>query len=82
MSEEVAVKEEESKLAFELSARELEILKMLPSQRTAKMMGVAMNISHRTVQFHMDNLYWKLGVSGQGARDRAIRKGRSMGLID
>ena len=82
MSEEVEEKTEEKKLAFELSPRELEILKMLPSQRTAKMMGVSMNISHRTVQFHMDNLYWKLGVSGQGARDRAVRKGRTMGFID
>ena len=70
-----------SQLQYPLSERELEVLEMLPRNRTAKMMGVAMGISHRTVQFHMDNLYWKLGVSGLNAKDRAIKKGRSLGLI-
>jgi LuxR family maltose regulon positive regulatory protein len=69
------------KLQYPLSERELEILQMLPRNRTAKMMGVALGISHRTVQFHMDNLYWKLGVSGMNAKDRAVRKGRELGLI-
>jgi ATP/maltotriose-dependent transcriptional regulator MalT len=70
-----------NELQYPLSERELEVLEMLPRNRTAKMMGVAMGISHRTVQFHMDNLYWKLGVSGLNAKDRAIKKGRSLGLI-
>jgi LuxR family maltose regulon positive regulatory protein len=70
-----------NQLQYPLSERELEVLEMLPRNRTAKMMGVAMGISHRTVQFHMDNLYWKLGVSGLNAKDRAIKKGRSLGLI-
>ena len=70
-----------SQLQYPLSDRELQVLEMLPRNRTAKMMGVSMGISHRTVQFHMDNLYWKLGVSGLNAKDRAIKKGRSLGLI-
>ena len=71
-----------SELTYPLSDRELEVLRMLPKGRTAKMMGMAMSISHRTVNFHLDNLYWKLGVSGQDAKTRAIKKGRQLGLID
>jgi LuxR family maltose regulon positive regulatory protein len=82
MSDEKTVESANSELTYPLSDRELEVLRMLPKGRTAKMMGVAMSISHRTVNFHLDNLYWKLGVSGLDAKNRAIKKGRALGLID
>jgi len=82
MSDEKTVESVNSELTYPLSDRELEILRMLPKGRTAKMMGVALSISHRTVNFHLDNLYWKLGVSGLDAKNRALKKGRALGLID
>lgn len=82
MSDEKTVSNVNAELTYPLSDRELEVLRMLPKNRTAKMMGMAMSISHRTVNFHLDNLYWKLGVSGQDAKNRALKKGRQLGLID
>jgi len=38
-------------------------------------------ISHRTVQFHQDSLYWKLGISGRDSRKAAVDKARRLGLI-
>jgi len=70
-----------SELAYELSPREKEVLSYLPSKLTAKQMAANMGISHRTVQFHVDSLYWKLGCSGRTARTQACAKGRKYGLI-
>jgi ATP/maltotriose-dependent transcriptional regulator MalT len=46
------------------------------------MIAATLGISHRTVQFHTDNLYWKLSVSGLNARDRAVKRARELSLID
>jgi LuxR family maltose regulon positive regulatory protein len=70
-----------SELDYELSPRELEILKSMASKLTAKQIATSLGISHRTVQFHQDSLYWKLGCSGVKARDQAIAKGRKVGII-
>lgn len=69
-------------MQYPLSVRELEILGHLAKGRTAKMIGAALGISFRTVQFHADNMYWKLNVSGMDARTRAVKKAKSLGLID
>jgi ATP/maltotriose-dependent transcriptional regulator MalT len=69
-------------MQYPLSERELEILGHLAKGRTAKMIGAALGISFRTVQFHADNMYWKLNVSGMDARTRAVKKAQSLGLID
>jgi DNA-binding NarL/FixJ family response regulator len=69
-------------MQYPLSERELEILTHLAKGRTAKMIGAALGISFRTVQFHADNMYWKLNVSGMDARTRAVKKAQSLGLID
>jgi ATP/maltotriose-dependent transcriptional regulator MalT len=69
-------------MQYPLSERELEILGHLAKGRTAKMIGAALGISFRTVQFHADNMYWKLNVSGMDARNRAVKKAQSLGLID
>jgi DNA-binding CsgD family transcriptional regulator len=70
-----------SKLDYALSPRELEILKSMASKLTAKQIATGLGISHRTVQFHMDSMYWKLGASGAKARDQAVAKGRKVGII-
>jgi len=70
-----------SQLDYELSPRELEILKSMASKLTAKQIATSLGISHRTVQFHMDSMYWKLGCSGAKARDQAVAKGRKVGII-
>ena len=70
-----------SELDYELSPRELEILQMMSGKITAKVMAENLKISHRTVQFHMDSMYWKLGCSGRDARLQAVTRGRKLGLI-
>lgn len=80
--ETTVISAEKPGLLHPLSARELEILKQLNGNRTAKMIGVALGISPRTVQFHTDNLYWKLAVSGINARERAVKRARELGIID
>jgi DNA-binding CsgD family transcriptional regulator len=70
-----------SELDYELSGRELEILQMMTGKMTAKAMAESLKISHRTVQFHMDSMYWKLGCSGRDSRLQAVTKGRKLGLV-
>lgn len=70
-----------NQLDYTLSPRELEILKSMASKLTAKQIATGLGVSHRTVQFHQDSLYWKLGCSGIKARDQAIAKGRKIGII-
>lgn len=67
--------------SYELSPREKEIVKMMAGGMTAKQMAQSLLISHRTVQFHMDAMYWKLGCSGRGARVQAVQKARKLGYI-
>ena len=81
-TETAVISAEKPGLVHPLSSRELEILKQLNSKRTAKMIAATLGISHRTVQFHTDNLYWKLSVSGLNARDRAVKRARELSLID
>jgi len=82
-SHDEALEEKESRtdVVYELSDRERQILGMMPSKLTAKQMAASLGISHRTVQFHMDSMYWKLGCSGRDARTQACNKGRKLGYI-
>ena len=48
--------------AAALTPREKEILRMLAEGRTAKEVGSRLNISHKTVGFHRNNVKRKLGV--------------------
>jgi DNA-binding NarL/FixJ family response regulator len=67
--------------SYELSPREKEIVKLMSGGLTAKQMAQSLLISHRTVQFHMDAMYWKMGCSGRGARVQAVQKARKLGYI-
>jgi DNA-binding CsgD family transcriptional regulator len=61
-----------------LSGRELAVLQLLATGRTAGAIGWALGCSPRTVQKHVEHLYRKLGVKD---RVNAVRIGREAGLI-
>ena len=46
----------------DLTSRELEILQLVLTGYTNKMIASEMNISEKTVEFHLDNIYTKIGV--------------------
>jgi DNA-binding NarL/FixJ family response regulator len=46
----------------DLTARELEILRLVLAGRTNKAIAAAIFISEKTVEFHLDHIYTKIGV--------------------
>jgi len=46
-----------------LTRRELEVLKLLAQGKSSRQIAAALGISERTVEFHLGNIYRKLGVS-------------------
>jgi two-component system, NarL family, response regulator LiaR len=61
-----------------LTERELEVLAMVASGATNRAIGRALNISERTVQGHIANIFGKLQVA---SRTEAVTKGLQLGLI-
>jgi LuxR family maltose regulon positive regulatory protein len=51
----------------ELSTRELEILRYLPTMLRASDIGAVLHLSVNTVKAHLRSIYRKLGVSGRQA---------------
>lgn len=59
-----------------LSSRELEVLHLLSNGRDNQEIGRALNISERTVRYHLHNIYDKLGVQRRAeAIAWAVRRG-------
>jgi DNA-binding NarL/FixJ family response regulator len=46
----------------DLTSRELEILQLLLTGKTNKEIATEIYISERTVEFHLDHIYTKIGV--------------------
>ena len=46
----------------DLTPRELEILQLVLTGYTNKVFAAQINISEKTVEFHLDNIYTKIGV--------------------
>ena len=46
----------------DLTSRELEILQLVMAGKTNKAIASEMYISERTVEFHLDNIYNKIGA--------------------
>ena len=46
----------------DLTARELEILQLVIAGKTNKAIGNQIYISEKTVEFHLDNIYSKIGA--------------------
>lgn len=63
---------------FGLSPRELEVLTLLPSGKSAKDIGKELFLSEPTIKTHMSNIYRKLDVHN---RTEAITKARAGGLL-
>jgi DNA-binding NarL/FixJ family response regulator len=62
-----------------LTPRELEVLQLLRQGRTNKAIAATLNISERTVKFHVSALLGKLGA---GNRTEAVRRAIEQGMID
>lgn len=62
--------------AFNLSAREIEVLEQLAMDRSVKEIADHLGVSRRTAAFHLENIYRKLHVQSQsGAVAKALRSG-------
>ncbi|MCE7946934.1 MAG: hypothetical protein DYG88_05845 [Chloroflexi bacterium CFX4] len=62
--------------AVMLTPRENEVLRLLAEGLSNKQIGAALGLSIRTVKFHLDNLYSKLGVHSRAeALITAVRRG-------
>ena len=51
--------------AYQLSAREGEVVRLLLQGNSNKLIAVALGITERTVEFHLQNVYARLGVNSR-----------------
>lgn len=63
---------------WELSERELEVLRLLPSKLSQREMAAELYVSFNTVRTHTRVIFRKLGVN---SRAEAVVRGRELGLI-
>jgi LuxR family maltose regulon positive regulatory protein len=63
---------------MELTKREIEILRMLPTRLSQREIGRRMFVSYNTVHSHIRSIYRKLGVS---SRIDAVGRSREQGLL-
>ena len=54
-----------------LTAREVEVLRLIASGRSNQEIGQELVLSRRTVERHVSNIYQKIGASGKVARATA-----------
>jgi ATP/maltotriose-dependent transcriptional regulator MalT len=64
--------------ADDLSARELEVLRLLPSQMSLREIGGVLYVSHNTVKTHAARIYRKLGAD---TRAEAVARARELRLL-
>ena len=69
---------EEIPLLGSISDGEFRVLRLLPTQLSAKEIGSELYLSVNTVKTHMARIYQKLGVH---RRTEAVLRGRDLGLI-
>jgi DNA-binding CsgD family transcriptional regulator len=62
-----------------LSAREKEVVELLLQGKSNKQIALVLAISERTVEFHLKNIYIKLGVRSRG--EAILKLGKSTGVI-
>lgn len=69
---------ENSQRAVRLTKREIEVLSLIAQGHSSKEAADVLFVSKRTVDFHLANIYDKLGVNN---RVQAFRAATRMGLI-
>ena len=57
-----------------LSARELEVLRLAADGLDNEAIAIALTLSVRTVERHLQNAYAKLGLTGRNARTAAVAR--------
>ena len=62
----------------DLSARELEVLRLLPSEMSLREIGDVLYVSHNTVKTHAGRIYRKLGAD---TRAEAVARARELRLL-
>jgi LuxR family transcriptional regulator, maltose regulon positive regulatory protein len=62
----------------DLSARELEVLRLLPSEMSLREIGTVLYVSHNTVKTHAARIYRKLGAD---TRAEAVARARELRLL-
>jgi DNA-binding NarL/FixJ family response regulator len=66
----------DSERKYELTSREIEILRLIGDGLQSKVIAQTLGISAKTVEFHKTQIYAKIGVTGAvGAVRFAIREG-------
>jgi LuxR family maltose regulon positive regulatory protein len=65
-------------LSVELTDRELEVLRYLPTHLTIREIARELYVSHNTVKSHAQHLYRKLGVD---SREAAVERARSLQVL-
>jgi DNA-binding CsgD family transcriptional regulator/tetratricopeptide (TPR) repeat protein len=58
-----------------LTAREVEIARLVAERKSNKEIGASLDISARTVGTHLSNIFGKLGVDSRGALTDLVREG-------
>jgi LuxR family maltose regulon positive regulatory protein len=67
-----------SGVGHDLSARELAVLRLLPSEMSLREIGNELFVSLNTVKTHVRNIYAKLRVR---TREEAVARARERGLL-
>ncbi|WP_345518298.1 LuxR C-terminal-related transcriptional regulator [Nocardioides conyzicola] len=65
-------------LVDELTARERDVLRLLPTRLTVREIADQLFVSHNTLKFHLRVIYQKLGVN---SRAEAVATARRLGLL-
>jgi LuxR family maltose regulon positive regulatory protein len=63
---------------WELSQRELEVLRLLPSRLSQREIAAELYVSFNTIRTHTRVIFRKLGVT---SRAEAVRRARELGLL-
>jgi len=65
-----------------LSNRERDVISRVGKRMTSKAIALELQISPRTVHACLENIYFKLNVSGHNARSKAYAEAVKLHLID
>lgn len=79
--ESIAALEEKCLQEFQLSNRQIQILRLLQDGKKNREIAEELCISQDTVKFHQRGLYHALEVSGESSRSQAVEKAISIGLL-